>query len=242
MKVAAYQMSLPACRSHDSILRIAATVRWCEANRIQVLCCPEGALGGLADYAPAAADIAVRVENGELLTLIAPLLSRSVTTIVGFTELGNDGKLYNSAAVLHRGELLGRYRKWYPAIHRSVYSAGHEQLVFKLPDFTFGVLICRDSMFSEPARAMAAQGASIFFVPTNTGLPPGRASLELVEETRACDVSRAIENHAYVVRADMAGKDAPLVAFSTTAITGPDGCLVRTAHQDAEELLVTEIM
>jgi 5-aminopentanamidase len=237
MKVAAYQIPLTACRSLDAIPRIAAKVRWCEAHGVDALCCPEGVLGGLADYARIPADIAMSAEDGQLHAALVPLASNLVTTILGFTERGVDGRLYNSAAILHQGAVLGVYRKLYPAINRSVYSPGNQTPVFRLSNITFGILLCRDSLFSEPASAMAAEGASVLFVPTNSGLPPGKAGPELVSETRACDSKRAVENSAYVVRADVTGQDSYLVSFGMSSVTGPDGRLIEAANQDAEELI-----
>ena len=49
-----------------------------------------------------------------------------------------------------------------------------------LPSKLFGIVICNDSNYVEPARLMAAQGATALFVPTNNGLPPKRAGAELV--------------------------------------------------------------
>jgi predicted amidohydrolase len=241
MKVAAYQISLAACRGLDAVPQIAAKVRRCEANGVYVLCCPEGVLGGLADYARIPSDIALSVEGGQLNAELGPLASDFVTTILGFTERRPDGHLYNSAAVLHKGAILGVYRKLYPAINRSVYSPGTQTPVFRLSNLTLGILLCRDSLFGEPAKAMTAQGASVLFVPTNTGLPPGKAGPDLVSETRACDSRLAVENLAYVVRADVTGQDRYLDAFGMTAVTGPDGRLIQAANQDAEELVVAEV-
>ena len=50
---------------------------------------------------------------------LAPLASDTVTTIVGFTEVTGTGRLHNTAAVFHRGSVIGLYRKLYPAINRS---------------------------------------------------------------------------------------------------------------------------
>src|SRR3712207_9398062 len=69
--------------------------------------------------------IAVDAEGGELDRLLAPLASDTVTTIVGFTEAGSGGRFYNSAAVFHKGEVVGVYRKLHPAINRSVRSEEH---------------------------------------------------------------------------------------------------------------------
>jgi predicted amidohydrolase len=241
MRVAAYQIPLSACCSTDVIPRIAAKVRWCEANGVQVLCCPEGAVGGLADYAKVPADIALNVDNGQLLSLVGSLASDRVTTILGFSEIASDGQLYNSAVILHRGAVLGVYRKLHPAINRSVYAAGNQRPVFTLSGATFGILLCRDSVYREPAKAMSAQGATVLFVPTNTGLPPGKVGPELVDETRACDMTRAVENSAYVVRADVTGQCGALTSHGTTAITGRDGCLIQEAERDVEALIVAEV-
>lgn len=96
-------------------------------------------LGGLADYASRPADIAVDVEAGQLRALPAPLASDRVATIVGFTEAGRGGRLYNSAAVFRRGPVVGLYRKLYPAINRSGYEAGDG-----MPVFTVGTLMTEE--------------------------------------------------------------------------------------------------
>ena len=46
MKVAAYQAPLPATSPTAAVRLIAQQVAWCEANGIEVLCCPEGIIGG----------------------------------------------------------------------------------------------------------------------------------------------------------------------------------------------------
>lgn len=183
MKVAAYQAPLYATRSVDVLSLIRRQVEWCESNGVEILCCPEGVLGGLADYASRPIDIAINVEAGQLRELLAPLASDRVATILGFTEVGRGGRLYNSAAVFHQGSVVGTYRKLYPAINRSIYEAGDRMPVFTVGDLTFGIIICNDSNYYEPARIMAAQGAAALFVPTNNGLPPKKAGPVLLTRT-----------------------------------------------------------
>ena len=59
---------------------------------------------------------------------------------------------------------------------------------------TFGIVICYDSTFAEPAARMSAEGATVLFVPTNNRLPRSRAAEEIVAQTREADVARATEN------------------------------------------------
>ena len=190
MKVAAYQAPLLPPGSMDALPLIRERIDGCESAGVEILCCPEGVLGGLADYAPDPAAIAIDVEGGQLAEILAPLASDTVTTIVGFTERGRDGRPYNSAAVFHRGAVAGVYRKLHPAINRSVYAAGDSTPVFTVGELTFGIVICRDSTFAEPARRMAAQGAAALFIPSNNGLPPSKGGAELVGEARSCDIAR----------------------------------------------------
>jgi predicted amidohydrolase len=145
MKVAAYQAPLLPGGSMAALQLIRDRVKWCETEDVDILCCPEAVLGGLADDVERPADIAIDVKSGQLAALLAPLGSRSVTAIVGFTETAGAGKLYNSAAVFRDGRVVGIYRKRHPAIRRSVYSAGDESPIFTVGSLSFGIMICNDS-------------------------------------------------------------------------------------------------
>ena len=129
----------------EALELIRKRVDWCEAAGVEILCCPEAVLGGLADNAACPADIAIDVERGQLSAALAPLASDTVTTILGFTEISRIGQLYNSAAIFHKGTVVGVYRKLYPAIRKSVYRAGGRIPVFTIGTLTFGIFICNDS-------------------------------------------------------------------------------------------------
>src|SRR5436305_1745032 len=94
----------------DAVELIRKQIDWCQSAGVEILCCPEAILGGLADYAKCPTDLAIDVESGQLNTVLAPLASDTVTTILGFTEIVGTGHLYNSAAVFHRGSPGGRPR------------------------------------------------------------------------------------------------------------------------------------
>ncbi len=158
VKVAAYQAPVDSCYSHDAIVNIREQVRQCEARGIEFLCCPEAALGGLADYVDDPHEIAIDINAGELDLVLSPLASDLVTTIIGFTEVDALGLLYNTAAVYHRGSIVGLYRKHHPAIHSSRYAAGTETPVFTIGACTFGILICRDSLDDAPRQHADGRG------------------------------------------------------------------------------------
>lgn len=236
MKVAAYQTSLLNTESKDALNRITEQVRRCESEGIAILCCPEAILGGLADYSSEPARLATPAD-----TILSALASDSVTTIVGFTEQSGDGLLYNSAAIVQPGALLSIYRKLYPAINRSVYAPGSSMPVFQFADLTFGVLICNDSNYYEPARLMCAKGAAALFIPTNNSLSAGRARPDMVAEARNVDIARAVENSVWVIRADVAGRSDDLVSYGSSGIVDPNGMVVSSAAPMSEDLLIAEI-
>ncbi len=222
----------------DALEFIRAHVRRCEIEGISILCCPEAILGGLADDAEDPRGIAI--STAELGEVLAPVSSNSVTSIVGFTEMAEGDRLYNSAAVLHRGSVVGVYRKLHPAINRSVYSAGRETPVFHVDPLTLGIVICNDSNYSEPAALMARRGATVLFVPTNNGLPPEHAA-EVVAQSRSADIARAIENGMWVVRADVAGRAGDLVSYGSSGIVDSKGMVMQTARELSDDLLIAEI-
>jgi len=238
-KIAAYQAPLSHIAPPDAIELIRARVKWCEDAGVALLCCPEAILGGLADYAPDSRQFAIPTAG--LASVLAPLASRTVTTIVGFTELAADGSLYNSAAVFQQGSVVGVYRKLFPAIRHSVYNAGRETPVFGAAGVTFGIVICNDSNFPEPAAKMAAQGATLLFIPTNNALPASKSAEKTAAAAQNAAIARARENHVWVVRADVAGRTGDLESRGSSAIVSPDGGVLQAARPFDEDLLVAEI-
>jgi predicted amidohydrolase len=196
-------------------------------------------LGGLADYATDRYAIAINSESGELEALLAPLKSNTVTTIIGFTELGSAGTLYNSAAVFHRGSVIGIYRKQHPAINRSVHSPGLQAPILCVGDLTFGIVICNDSNFQQPAADMTSRGASALFIPTNCGLPHEKA--DVVADAHAGDIKLATENKVWVIRSDVAGQADGMISYGCSSVVDPTGKVIRTASRMSEDLLIEDI-
>jgi predicted amidohydrolase len=241
MKVAAYQSPLLPGGSMRALDLIREQVAWCEEARIQILCCPEAILGGLADFSDNPEPYAIRSDNGQLASVLTPLTSDKVACIVGFTELGCDGGLYNAAVVFHRGRVEGVYRKIHPAMRRSVYAPGCETPVFRVGQLTFGIVICNDSNYPDLAGHMAAAGAAALFIPTNNGLPDGRASLELNAAARTTDIALATENRVWVIRADVAGRNGKLTCFGCSEIVNPEGDVAQEGRLEGSDLLVANI-
>ena len=86
------------------------------------------------------------------------------------------------------GTVVGKYRKVY--LPREDVEAGmtpgNHYPVFRTDFGTVGIMICWDHYYTNPARAMAVQGADIIFV-------PAAGTYTLIERARAW------ENHVFLV-------------------------------------------
>ncbi len=240
MKVAAYQMTADACYGGRAIELLRSCVRECEARGVSLLCCPEGALGGLADYVDDPAEIALAVHRGALVSALAPLTSKTVTTVVGFTEVDDAGRWFNTAAVYAHGEVRGVYRKRHPAIRQSRYTAGAEAPVFEVDDITFGILICYDSTHEALAVDLVSRGAQALLIPSNNAMPASLGGPRLVEEARASDLRYAIELGVPIIRADVIGETRGLVSAGASTITAANGQQICAAGSKSE-LVVGEV-
>jgi predicted amidohydrolase len=223
----------------DALELIRDRIRRCETEGVDILCCPEAVLGGLADDAQCPDEFAINVESGQLEALLTPIASKSVTAIVGFTETTGAGTLYNAAAVLHDGRVIGVYRKRHPAIRRSVYSAGDQSPVFTIGALSFGIMICNDSNYPELAADMVARGARVIFLPSNNSLPTEKA--DVVALSRTVDIARARDNEVMIVRADVAGRTANRVSFGSSAIVDARGTVLGAGKALSEDILIAQI-
>ena len=86
--------------------------------------------------------------------------------VVGFPELGRDGKRYNAAAVLQNGRVILTARKHdlpnYDVFDEKRYfSAWHEPCVLELKGVRFGLTICEDVWWPEAPAMAKASGAQV---------------------------------------------------------------------------------
>jgi len=113
----------------------------------------------------------------------------------GFPELGEDGNVYNSAAILNGSGIIAIYRK----VHlwdreKLVFTPGPEvPPIIDTPVGRIGVLICYDLEFPEMPRGLALGGADLIVVPTNWPYeerPDGEISPTVTIARGAARVSR----------------------------------------------------
>lgn len=111
--------------------------------------------------------------------------------IVGGLYEREGSTVYNTAVLIDRsGKVAGKYRKVYlprEEIEGGL-TPGSSYPVFETDFGRIGIMICWDVHYPDPARALAAQGAEILFLPIWGG------------DTKLMQ-ARALENHVYLVTA-----------------------------------------
>ena len=131
------------------------------------------------DIDPAYRGEATTVDANPAIAAIRPLAARlDVVVPVSFYERADDGRLFNSLAVVDAGgDLLGVYRKShipdFPAYEEAFYFAPGDTgfRVWETKHVRLGCGVCWDQWFPEAARIMALAGAELLAYPTAIGRP-----------------------------------------------------------------------
>ena len=152
------------------------------------------------------------------------LAARHATTIAGgFCELGEDGLVYNSAALVGGDGILTVYRKahlW--DAEKLVFTPGDAPPpVADLPFGRVGLMICYDLEFPEWVRIPALAGADLIVAPVNWPAMPVPAG------ERPCDVVRvqadASVNGVFIAVADRCRAERGVSWVGGSVIVAPDG-------------------
>ena len=146
--------------------------------------------------------------------------------IGGFCELADDGRLFNSAVVIDRGEMVCCYRK--------THLWDREKLIFtpgdRLPPVhatrygAIAVMVCYDLEFPEVTRAVAVQGAELIVAPVNWPRMPRPDGERIGEVITAMSAART--NRIAIAICDRAGEERGQQWAEGTAIINADGWVV----------------
>ncbi len=138
----------------------------------------------------------------------------------GTQRFTNDAVLYSPA-----GEAIARYSKQQTFTfggETANYSSGDQTVVVDCGGFRLAPLICYDLRFPELFRIATIAGANLFVVIANWPLPRHAHWVALL-------AARAIENQAYVVGVNRAGRDPTSNYPGLSQIIDPHGRVIATA-------------
>ncbi|CAN5151119.1 nitrilase family protein [soil metagenome] len=176
-----------------------------------------------------ARSLALAPDDALFGTWAALAARRGSIVVAGFAELGEDDRLYNSAAVIGSDGVLAVYRKahlWNE--EKNFFTAGDQRPpVVETEHGRLGVMICYDLEFPEWTRLAALAGTDILAVPTNWPLverPAGERAPEV-----QIGIAAARVNRMAIVAADRAGTERGVAWTEGTTIIDADGWVADVA-------------
>jgi NAD+ synthase (glutamine-hydrolysing) len=136
---------------------------------------------------------------------------RDAPLLVGFPERRADGKCHNAYAVLRGGHVETVYRKQFLPNYtvfdeERYFEPGHEPCVIEIDGVRFGLIVCEDVWFPQPARQARKAGAQVLVVPNGSPYHTTQQALR-----RAQAAARAAENGMPVVYVNRVGGQDELV-------------------------------
>ncbi len=176
-------------------------------------------------------------ENLAYLKKILPH-TEDIMAIIGFVDRGDD--IYNAAAVLYGGEVLGTYHKIFLPNYgvfdeNRYFQAGKKVQVFILNDIRIGVNICEDIWYpGGPTREQALYGGAEVIV--NISSSPyhyGKA-----QERLGMLSTRAKDNGVIIAYVNTVGGQDELVFDGNSMIISEDGILLGKSPSFEEDLLL----
>ncbi len=219
--------------------KITERIRQAEALGVDIISFPELAITG---YPPE--DLLYKrkfiSDNLAVLKSLAGVAG-DIVAIVGFVDRSKAG-LYNAAAVLYRGKVVGVYHK---AIlpnygvfdEKRYFLPGESPLVFRFGRIIFGINICEDIWHVHgPAKMQAGLGARLIF---NINASPYHAGK--IKERERVVRKQASANRLAVAYTNLIGAQDELVFDGQSMVVGCSGKLIGRAAAFQEDLLVADL-
>lgn len=233
MKIALYQGPGVVQDPNGALALMAEQTAKAKAAGADLLLLPEMFLSGY-NIGPEAA-LAQAVTQAQLAPAQAIARAQGVALVFGYPE--RVGEAVANAAVLidAQGQIRLNYRKThlFGTLDRAMFGVrGEDFPVAELHGLRFGLLICYDIEFPEPARLLALAGADAILVPTAQMAPYTQVARHVIP-------ARAYENQVYVAYANHSGRLDGLDYIGLSSICGPDGAVLAAAGPEEAMLFAT---
>jgi 5-aminopentanamidase len=239
IRVACHQLAPVLGDLEGNRRRALAAIDAAAAAGARIVVLPELAASGYAFRDAAEARSLAEPADGPTLAGWADRAREGDLVVVGgFAELGDDGLLYNSAALVDPTGVRGVYRKVHLWDRESLVftPGGGPPLVLDTAQGRIGVMVCYDLEFPEWVRSAALRGAELLCVPTNWPREPRPDGERPMEVLRA--MVAASTNRMAVAVCDRCGAERGIDWVAGTAIAGADGWLLAGPPAEAEPALL----
>jgi NAD+ synthase (glutamine-hydrolysing) len=166
--------------------------------------------------------------------------STGLAVVIGFVDAKED--IYNAAAVIYDGKLIGVYHKIFLPNYgvfdeNRYFRAGNECPVYTIGGIGLGINICEDIWYEDgPATAQASAGAEVIVTISASPYHFGKIGLR-----ERMIVSRATDNVAIFTYTNLVGGQDELVFDGNSMAVDEKGQLLARGKQFEEDLIVADL-
>jgi NAD+ synthase (glutamine-hydrolysing) len=241
LRVALAQVNVTVGDLAGNGAKILQSMRAAHAQGAHIVCFPELALTGYPPEDLLLKPGFVSANQQALQALVAA--SRDLpglTSVIGFVDRVHD--IYNAAAVVYEGRLIGVYHKHYLPNYgvfdeNRYFQAGRKAPLFLINGVHVGVNICEDIWYpTGPISMQALAGAEVIL---NINSSPFHAEKELFREEMLA--TRASDNGVIVAYLNLVGGQDEIVHDGGSMIFDAQGKLIARAKRFEEDLLVVDL-
>lgn len=234
LRIGVVQMRLvPDLRINAS--NIIKYVMLARSKKIGLLCFPECALTG---YIRDHRKMSQRDVYDGISKLQKASDSSGVAVVVG-SSLPWKSRIYNAALIIRPHRRLCKYLKHTLTDYdRKYFAQGTTVRGFSIKGISCGTLICRDQ--NDPLLPRRFKDARVLFYLSSHYYKQNELRYK-ERKNKAFPIARAVENEAYVAKADAVGTQGGLLSVGTSMIVDPRGVVVAEAPRNKEALLELDL-
>ncbi|HEY1049803.1 MAG TPA: carbon-nitrogen hydrolase family protein [Prosthecobacter sp.] len=245
MKIAHCQFESWVGDFDHNLARFEEGLQRADAEGAQIVSFPECFFTGYPDTGEMARAGAFPVDSPQMKRILDVTSRHAAVAIAGFNETrGPD--LYNTVVVAHHGQALGFYSKC--AAYMNFHKQGREFPVWEVCGLKFGVLICADGGYIEPARILALKGARVIFAP-HFNYISDKGLISHFMKVRADHTARAVENSIYFVRGNNVVLDPAKsgmtrnagIGYGDSYVIDPHGEMLVRSRRHMEDFISVEV-
>lgn len=199
MKIAVHQGPVVFGDAEANLAATEAALGEAQSRGAEILAMPETFLHGFFSAKTFRPEYAIDLEGKFFRGILDRFAKYECLLLLGLNERRGEDVL-NTVAVIERGKLLGTYSKTYAYL--SYETRGDRFPVFERKGIRFGIAICADTSYIEPARILAMKGAQIIFTPHFNYIDYEHVA-DHTTEVRNHHIAIAIDNGVYVARSNV---------------------------------------
>ncbi|MFH1740500.1 MAG: NAD+ synthase [bacterium] len=217
--------------------KIRAALQECRNRKVQVVAFPEMALSG---YPPR--DLLLKTQYlDDLDSHLQQIIPETQGLIAVIGTVTRERDVYNTAAVLHDGHLLGYVYKTNLPNYRvfdekRYFRGGRERIVFETDLLTFGVAVCEDLWHPQTVSRLAECGIELLVAVSASPFSVGKPV-----ERRTLLSARASDHSLSVLYCNQVGGQDELVFDGRSMVVDAGGDVLAEAKAYEEDLLITDV-